>query len=574
MVASVDANMFELRGQPVSPGLARGTAHVIGGGVVAAPRYRIAASGAGEERRRLQSALERGAEDLARLQDRVQAELGRPEAEIFGAHRALLADAQFRDRICESIDSQLVNAEWAVEMAVDEIAVSLESADNEYFRERAADVRDLGRRVLRHLSDDERRPLACLPAGSVLVARELFPLDLIEIDRAHLAGIVTELGGATGHAAILARALAIPAITGIPSATQVIPPGAELLIDGDSGAVSVSPTAEEVEHFSERARRHDRALSVALATEQSVARTLDGEAIGMYANIGEPEEARDVLAHRLDGVGLFRTEYLFLGDTEAPTFEAQRAAYEQAAQRLDGRPLTIRTLDLGGDKHPRFLRSHHEVNPVLGLRGLRFSLTEGRALFETQIRAIVAVAASHPDVRILLPMVLGAADFRAARSIIEQVAREERVREPPRVGAMIETPAAVLTIDDILGLADFVSIGTNDLTQFILAADRNALDMSAHQTVLHPAVLRAIKLVADASRRAGKPIAVCGEAAANPAIAGLLIGLGIRELSMSPAASAWVRQRIQALDSRAAQESGARALRCADPEQVRMAIMN
>ncbi len=564
--------MRELRGRPVSPGLARGRAHVIGGGRAAVPHYQIAASVTGEERRRLESALQRGAEDLARLQQHIRAELGRSEAEILDAHRALLNDEQFRARICEYIARRHVNAEWAVEIAVADIAASLESADNEYLRERAADVRDLGRRVLRHLSDDERSPLAYLPAGSVLVARELFPLELIEIDRAHLAAIVTERGGATGHAAILARALAIPAVTGVAGATRAIPLEAELLVDGGSGLVSVDPPAHEAEHFSLRAQRYDQGQSAAITGEGLAAHTLDGAAIGLYANIGRAVEAGDAVDHRLDGVGLFRTEHLFLNEPEAPSFEKHRAAYEDAARRLDGRPLVIRTLDLGGDKFPRFLESPFELNPMLGCRGLRFSLTEGRTLFETQVRAIVAVAASHREVRILLPMVLGAADFGAARSIIENIAREERLRERPKIGAMIETPAAVLTIDEILELADFASIGTNDLTQFILAADRNAPDVIEHHTVLHPAVLRAIKIVAAAGEKAGKAVAVCGESAANPAVAGLLIGLGIRQLSMSPAASAWVRQRIRTLDSREAEAVAARALKCADAERVRMAI--
>ena len=566
--------MHELRGRPVSPGLARGKAYVIGAGRAAIPHYRVAASVTHEEHRRLESALQRGAEDLARLQERVRAELGRPEAEIFNAHRALLNDEQFRQRICDNIDRQQVNAEWAVETTVKEIAASLESADNEYLRERAADVRDLGRRIFRHLSDDERRSLAYLPAGSILVARELLPLELLEIDRAHLAGIVTERGGATGHAAILARALAIPAITGVAGAITAISPGVELLVDGGSGVVVVAPPPADAEHFSQRAQRYDQDQSFAIAEQTLVAQTLDGAAIGLYANIGRASDAQDAADHRLDGVGLFRTEYLFLNEAEAPTFEKHRAAYEDAARRLEGRPLVIRTLDLGGDKFPRFLHPHHELNPMLGVRGLRFSLTEGRPLFETQVRAILAVAASHHEVRILLPMVLGAADFSAARSIIEKLAREEHLRKRPKIGAMIETPAAVLTIHDILELADFASIGTNDLTQLILAADRDAFDVIEHHTVLHPAVLRAIKLVAEAGEKSGKAIAVCGEAAASPAVAGLLIGLGIRQLSMSPAASAWVRQRIRTLDTREAETLAERALKCKDAEYVRMAIWN
>lgn len=227
---------------------------------------------------------------------------------------------------------------------------------------------------------------------------------------------------------------------------------------------------------------------------------------------------------------------------------------------------------MGGDKFPRFLAPHHEANPTLGLRGLRFSLTTGRALFETQVRAILAVAARHREVRILLPMVLGPADFSAGLAIIEDLARREGRRERPKVGAMIETPAAVLTIGEILELADFASLGTNDLTQFMLAADRNALELIEDHTVLHPAVLRAIKLVADAGAKAGKPVGVCGEAAADPAIAALLIGLGIRELSMSPAASPRVRQRVRVLDSRDAEALALAALACKGADRVRMAV--
>ena len=417
-----------------------------------------------------------------------------------------------------------------------------------------------------------RTPLARLPPSSILVARELSPLDLLEIDRANLAGIVAEQGGDTGHAAILARALAIPAITGVADATRLVPPGAELLVDGNRGSIAVDPAAEEIQRFSGRARDYMQGLAVATAEEGLPSRTLDGVAIGLYANIGRAHEVEAVGRHGLDGVGLFRTEYLFLDEPEAPSFDKHRAVYRTVAEQLGERPLVIRTLDLGGDKFPRFLAPHHEANPTLGLRGLRFSLTSGRTLFETQVRAILAVAARHSEVRILLPMVLGPGDFAAALAIIEDLARREGRRARPKVGAMIETPAAVLTVGELLALADFASLGTNDLTQFMLAADRNALDLIEDHTVLHPAVLRAIKVVTDAGAKAGKPVGVCGEAAADPAVAALLIGLGIRELSMSPAASLRVRQRVRGLDSRDVEALATAALACKGADGVRMAV--
>lgn len=334
----------------------------------------------------------------------------------------------------------------------------------------------------------------------------------------------------------------------------------------------MDPAADEAERFAGRARNYTQDLATAIAEEDLPGRTLDGVAIGLYANIGRAHEAQAVGRHGLDGVGLFRTEYLFLDEPEAPAFDKQRAVYRNVAEQLGERPLVIRTLDLGGDKFPRFLAPHHEANPTLGLRGLRFSLTTGRALFETQVRAILAAAARHREVRILLPMVLGPSDFSAALTIIEDLARREGRPERPKVGAMIETPAAVLTIGEILRLADFASLGTNDLTQFMLAADRNALELIEDHTLLHPAVLRAIKLVADAGAKAGKPIGVCGEAAADPAVAALLVGLGIRELSMSPAASPRVRRRVRGLDSRDAEALARAALACKGADGVRMAV--
>ena len=564
--------MRELRGRPVSPGFARGRALVHEPITLAAPHYRIAAEAAGEERRRLEAALRLGAEDLAHLKERVKSELGQAEAEIFDAHLGFLDDPEFKGRIGDHIERERVNAEWAVEATVGELVAALASADSAYLRERAADVRDLGRRVLRHLARHGRTPLMSLPARSIVVARELFPLDLIEIDRTNLAAIVTEHGGETDHAAILARALAIPAITGVPDATRLVGPGAELLVDGTCGTVWVDPAPENAGRFASRAHTYMEDLAAAIAEEDHQARTLDGVAIGLYANIGRAHEAEAVGRHGLDGVGLFRTEYLFLDEPEAPALDKHRAVYRTVAEQLGERPLVIRTLDLGGDKFPRFLAPHHEANPTLGLRGLRFSLTSGRALFETQVRAILAVAARHHDVRILLPMVLGPGDFAAALAIIDDLARREGRRERPKVGAMIETPAAVLTIGEILELADFASLGTNDLTQFMLAADRNALELIEDHTVLHPAVLRAIKLVAETGAKAGKPVGVCGEAAADPAVAALLIGLGIRELSMSPAASPRVRRRVRALDSREVEALAIATLASRGADEVRMAI--
>ncbi|MCB1964695.1 phosphoenolpyruvate--protein phosphotransferase [Accumulibacter sp.] len=566
--------MIKLHGCSMSPGFGRGGAFVFGTTRPAVAHRRIDASAVDDEQRRLANALRLGAEELAHLQEHLRGELGETESAIFDAHLGLLKDPELVGRIAQYIEREQVNAEWAVESTIRELADALGSADNVYLRERAADIEDLGRRVMRHLLRHGQWPLAHIPAATVLVAQELFPLDLLEIDRAHLAGIVTERGGETGHAAILARALGIPAISGVTDATRLVRSGASLLVDGSAGIVWVDPDTEVAERFARSTLGYEQRLSAAISEERCEARTLDGVAIKLYANIGRAGEAEAVGRQALDGVGLFRTEYLFLDEPRAPSFDKHRAIYQNVAAQLGERPLVIRTLDLGGDKFPRFMASQHEASQTLGLRGLRFSLTHGRELFEIQLRAILAVALQHRDVRILLPMVLGPGDFSAARAIIDGLAQQAHLRDRPKVGAMIETPAAVLTAREVLELADFASIGTNDLTQFMLAADRNALGVSAEYSVLHPAVLRAIKSVADVAADVGKPVAVCGEAAADPALAGLLIGLGIRELSTSPSASALVRQRVRAISSRDATRQAADALQRRDAASVQALLLS
>ena len=564
--------MQELKGYPISPGYARGWAYLYGTTVPAVPRYHIAPSFAESERLRLQNAFRLSAQDLKRLQEVVEAELGHAEAEIFDAHLRLLNDGGLLDRIFLLIQQEQINAEWATQRTIDEAASALMAPDNPYLRERAVDFHDLGQRLLRHLARHGNTPLANLPADSILVARELVPSDLLEIDRPHLAGIVTEMGGATGHAAILARALGIPAVTGITDATRLISSGLELLIDGVSGSVQMNPSSNDLERFGRLTVKYKSTIGSMAPSDALRHTTRDGVTVKFFANIGRAYEAEAVGRYGLDGVGLFRTEYLFLDEPAAPTYDKHVGALRNVVEQLGDRPVVIRTLDLGGDKLPRFLRPHHEANPTLGLRGLRFSLTSGRALFETQISAILALAADHRDIRILLPMVLGPGDFNAALSIIDSLARRQRLYQRPKVGAMIETPASVLTIDEILNLADFVSVGTNDLTQFMLAADRNTIEVIHDHTVLHPAVLRAIRLVAEAGAKQRKSVCVCGEAAADPNAAALFIGLGIRELSMSPAVSKRVRLGIHALDSQRAEALAKQALECQDAESVRATI--
>jgi phosphoenolpyruvate-protein phosphotransferase (PTS system enzyme I) len=534
-----------LAGKPVSPGYARGHAVFLGQDQREIPRRKIPTAEVEQELERFRLALETSRAELHRLSNRLQSELGMAEAEIFSAHLLFLQDPHFIERVEAAVREDLINIEAAIDAAIAELAQLLREADDAYLREREEDVRDLGRRVLRHVVQRELQPLARLEAGSVIIARELLPSDLLEIDRAHLAGIITERGGEAGHAAILARALAIPAVTGVTEVTRYARTGAVVLLDGLDGAVVLNPTEEQTRAFLTRQVAYEEVSREARLDEQLECVTTDGVRISLYANLGREDEVAQVAAHCLDGIGLFRTEYLFLTQSRPPSFEQQRQLYQSLAGGLGGKPLVIRTLDLGGDKYPAFQAPQFETNPNLGLRGLRFSLLVARDLFCDQVRAIIGLYPAL-DVSILLPMVLGGADLRAALTVIREVATEERVAALPPIGALIETPSAVFAIDDILAQADFVSIGTNDLTQFILAADRNALSTMDDYTVLHPSVLRAMRLVIRAADAAGKPASVCGEAAGDPDIAQLLVGLGVRRLSMSPVTASRVRSAIRA----------------------------
>ena len=537
--------MKTFSGKPISPGYAQGRAVILGSDQPETTSAALRPDQVGAELARFSAALEASYRELKQLQARVHSELGVASAEIFNAHLLFLKDRQFIDRVEESIRRDLVRSESAIQTTIDELARLLQDADNPYLRERAADVRDLQRRLMRHLDPSGANQLAHLAPDSILVARELLPSDLLDFDRGNLAGIVSEVGGETGHAAILARALGVPAVTGVSNATRAIAPNMPLLIDGQTGEVVLEPAPDRLEASLDDKVRYDRTTELAVAAEGRECVTQDGVKVHLLANIGRPFEVHQVAEHHLEGVGLFRTEYLFLDESVAPSFKRQYGIYCDIAAKLRGKPLVVRTLDLGGDKWPAFLERRFEANPNLGIRGLRFSLLASQDLFRTQVRAVLCAAQKY-EVQIMLPMVLGRADLRQALSAIRHVADKEGIAELPPIGTLVETPAAVFAIKEILADSDFISIGTNDLTQFILAVDRNALALVDDYTVLHPSVLRAVRQVVDAATAAGKPATICGEAASDPRVACLLIGLGARRLSMSPVSAARVRYALRA----------------------------
>lgn len=560
--------MRHFSGKPVSPGYARGNAFLLDRFAFPIIPYRaIDADAVAAEQDRFQQAVERSVEELQELKARVLADLGHAQSAIFAAHLGLLRDQTFTDNVLSRISTELVNVEHALHKEVNALCCMLASVENAYIRERAQDIRDIGVRVMKHLVEFGSGSCVELPPQSVIVAQELLPSETMDMDRKHVAAIVTEEGGENSHAAILARALAIPAVTGIVDATSQIAPGTELLVDGEQGIVTATPSTSAARDFTALKSHYDEDMSAAVAARGLQCETRDGTHVSLLANLNRPQEVDLVAANHLEGVGLFRTEFLFLDAIAPPSVETHLDVYRQVAHGLESGPLVIRTLDLGGDKVPPFLQSEQEKTLKFAARGLRFSLIE-RSLFETQLRAILTAFQDSGHVRVLLPMVLGKSDLETALEVVHCVAREVGTSSVPAIGAMIETPSALFALDEILELAEFVSIGTNDLTQFMLAADRMDVGMTEDFSVLHPSVLRAIAQVVEAATKAGREVCICGEAASYPRTACLFVGMGVRQLSMSPVRSARVRFLLRATTRGHLEELADAALRSDTPTAV------
>jgi phosphotransferase system enzyme I (PtsI) len=515
----------------------------------------------------MDDALERSKRDLEDLKSLTSDKPSFASAiELVSAHAAMAGE--IASLVKDRISNDLVGVEVALDSVIFQTVSRLTKIDSDYLRERETDVRDIGQRMMRHLRGLTSTSLADLPQNTIIVARELVPSDAIALANSGIVGIVTQIGGNLGHTAIIARSLGIPAVSGISNVTQRITSGMALLIDGEAGIISAEPSEDQLSSFDERIVEAERLSGAIDEMNTRPCQTLDGTEITLYGNVGLSTDLDQVLRRGLAGVGLFRTEFLYLQSKQRPDTEAQRLIYAQMSKRLGDRPLVIRTFDLGGDKLPPFLSLDDNVDPSsLSLRGLRFSLAE-KHLLRSQLTAIVQVA-QEADVRILFPMVIGGHDFAQAIAMVEELVEECNALKRPQIGAMIETPAALFCLDEILELADFVSIGTNDLTQYLLAADRELSAENELVTAMHPAVLRAIHQVVIAAKRWDCPVCVCGEEAGEPEFAELLIGLGIHALSVSPSRAGDLKAAIGQVDVITAIDIAARAQECRSPQEVR-----
>lgn len=563
-----------LRGLGVSPGVAIGRAVVVTEREEATARRSLDPSEVPGEIERFRRAADGASAEIGETAEEVKRRLGPEFSAIFQAHALFLRDRAFLGPIEKRIETEGVNAEWAVNATAQALASRFRELPDD-FALRAADLDDVARTLRKHLGEETGgvARLETMPGNDlVLVADELAPSDAVRLPRGKVIGIATERGGRTSHAAILARSFGIPAVVAIPGLLSVVESGDRVVVDGRDGVVHREPAVNVEATFRERRAAEDREeTSLRQRSLAGATRTLDGTEVFVRANIELVTEVDDVLAYGADGVGLFRSEFLYLSGSGDPGVEAQTNLYREVLSRLAPRPVVIRTYDLGGKKGAVELIHAHEENPVLGLRGVRlcFKRTE---MFRDQLLALLS-AATAGDLRILVPMVSGVEEIRRVREILEEVRSElvdrgVTVPEHVPLGAMIEVPSAAVLADKIAPEADFLALGTNDLIQYTLAVDRANESVAELYRPQHPAVLRLIANVAVAARATGTPLSVCGEMGADPSLLPLLVGLGIREFSMGPRSVPHLKQAAREVSVPEAEALAAEALSLATADEV------
>ena len=557
--------MKKLLGIPASLGIVTGKAFLyLEKDIPDISRYSIRKSQIEGEFKRLKTAVEEAADEVRALRDRAVREMSKEHADIFTAHLMMLEDVDFHDQLRARVSETQENIEWVIFDTARTLMQKMLSSPDPVFRERAVDISDVSRRVLSKLISINRVSLADLEEDVILVAHDLLPSETLSMNREHVKGIVMDMGSSTSHTAILARAFNIPAVLGLSSATAEISNGDVLVLNAAAGEVVVNPEQKDLDRWDRIGARYNKKLDAFARICELPAETQDGYRVSLKANIEIPEEADELKRYGAEGIGLYRSEFLFLNPDEATEEELQLRSYSHVLNAMGKLPVTIRTMDIGGDKILPDYMGAAEKNPLLGWRAIRFSLSMPD-FFKTQLRAILR-SSVNGNVKIMFPMISGLEELDNALALLDEARAECRKKKQPfadniEVGAMIEVPSAAMTADILAKRSDFFSIGTNDLVQYSMAVDRGNEKVGYLAQPAHPAILRFIKTTIDAAHKRGIKAAMCGEMAGDPGLTVLLLGLGLDEFSMAASSIPRVKQIIRGVSVSDCRELAAELLK-------------